>query len=358
MINLTEKRKKYEIELKENTLKSQKKILLYWGIFILVYGFILVLLDFYFNKEFNQKNMVLLTSSLILLIYYCILNTYSKKMLRYSFIIAYLNIIFIMLGIHIYYYFYDIESFVIYICIFLSLSISINDSLFKFSLIIFSFILFDSIKAMMLIDNLYSYEIQLYILDNIIIFFTSSAINYFILYMKLEEIEVKSEILRLKDTDHLTNLLNRRGAERFVQNYVATDDLCAMIILDLDNFKLLNDTLGHSKGDECLIIISKIIKETFRHTDCVSRLGGDEFMIFMPQLLNEDCAIIKCKDILKKLPIKYKYLDQDILITSSIGISFSRKSCNDLYEKLYKEADIAMYLAKKNGKNRVEIYKK
>lgn len=269
-----------------------------------------------------------------------------------------MNLIIILICLQGYYSYVEVRSDVIFICVILSTSFAVIGSTFKYFLVILTFILFDSTKVMMYFSDMHPYEIYLYILENLIILFSSVSMNYFLLSIKLKDLIQKSEILRLRDTDHLTKLLNRRGAERFVQNYVATDDLCAMIILDLDNFKLLNDTLGHSKGDECLIIISKIIKETFRHTDCVSRLGGDEFMIFMPQLLNEDCAIIKCKDILKKLPIKYKYIDQEILITSSIGISFSRKSCNDLYEKLYKEADIAMYLAKKNGKNRVGIYKK
>nr|WP_295685721.1 GGDEF domain-containing protein [uncultured Lachnoclostridium sp.] len=358
MMNLFKDIKRYKIQMENYTFKAQKNLLLFLGIFIGLYCFILTILDFYHTGKFYDKTGFLLLISFFTLIMHFILNIYAKKVLKYIFTIAYLNIIIILTFLQTYYYFQDNTSYVVYVCIILAVSLSIVGNPFKYFLVISSFVLFDAIIAKMSFGDTYPHGMHLYIIDNLIILLAAVSMNFALSCIKLNEFKQKSEILQLSNTDYLTGLLNRRASEIFVQNFVTTDDLCGMIVLDLDNFKLLNDTFGHSKGDECLIMISKIIKETFRHTDCVSRLGGDEFMIFMPQLLNEDCAIIKCKDILKKLPIKYKYLNQEILITASIGLSFSRKSCNDLYEKMYKEADMAMYLAKKNGKNCLEIYKK
>ena len=293
MINLVKDSMVYKSDFENYTFKAQKNLVLFLGICISLYSFLLIILDFYHYGKFNEKNGFLLVISIFSLIIYFILNVCDKKALKYIFTIAYLNNIIVLTILQSYYYFQDSDSYVVYVCIILATSLSVVENPFKYFLVVLPFILFDTIEAMMFFGGTKLHEMHLYIIDNLIILFVAVVMNASLLYIKLNDFKQKAEILKLSSTDYLTKLLNRRGAEIFVQNYVATDDLCAMIILDLDNFKLLNDTLGHSKGDECLTIISKIIKETFRHTDCVSRLGGDEFMIFMPQLLNEDCVIMK-----------------------------------------------------------------
>jgi len=168
---------------------------------------------------------------------------------------------------------------------------------------------------------------------------------------KLEKIAYK---------DELTNLLNRRGIlehlDKTVSSATRSHGMALIILLDLDNFKNVNDTLGHEAGDILLKEIASILNQAFRQYDSIGRLGGDEFLI----IINDDKCVINANIIATKLlETFHKHLHQykDLDVTASIGISiFPQDSL--ISSTLLKKADIAMYYAKAHGKNRFEFYNK
>ncbi|NLL36174.1 MAG: sensor domain-containing diguanylate cyclase [Fretibacterium sp.] len=157
--------------------------------------------------------------------------------------------------------------------------------------------------------------------------------------------------------DVLTGLLNREGGVRHINNRIRESEFSkgAFILLDVDNFKSVNDTLGHPKGDEVLIETATILKGLCRSMDILCRLGGDEFLIFFSYDKDSDFALKKAESIRQALERTVTDGSKSVDISSSIGISFFLEGQKN-FEKLYKEADIALYESKERGKNTVTVY--
>lgn len=145
---------------------------------------------------------------------------------------------------------------------------------------IFLIFLADTLIGLRIGKNLSVRDMNLFIMDNVFIVMFAIGIHICFYMLKYKDFKLKHELLYLSENDSLTGLLNRNAAEKFIEKYSKSKELLAMFIIDFDNFKQLNDTLGHMKGDEALIEISNKLKSLFRHNECISRLGGDEFMIF------------------------------------------------------------------------------
>ncbi len=166
------------------------------------------------------------------------------------------------------------------------------------------------------------------------------------------ELEKASTLVR---HDQLTGTLNRRGLEEAFENEVARSrrrksPLC-VALLDIDNFKKLNDTLGHAAGDGALIHLVTVIRETLRPQDTLARFGGEEFIILLPETGLEDAktALVRLQ---RELTRRFFLADNEkILITFSAGVTEQR--ADDTQESVVKRADQAMYAAKQAGKNRV-----
>ena len=161
----------------------------------------------------------------------------------------------------------------------------------------------------------------------------------------------KQKLVRDSNTDDLTQLYNRSGAKEAIEDILEQREGC-MIIIDVDNFKRINDTYGHPIGDEVLIKLSSVVLRSFRSEDIKCRLGGDEFMVFIPilpqsQLQNRLNEFIE----LAKNEVFKQY--NDLQVSMSIGVSSSSRD----YQQLYIQADEALYKAKQLGKNRYYIYK-
>ncbi len=157
--------------------------------------------------------------------------------------------------------------------------------------------------------------------------------------------------------DMLTGITNRAGFERaFEASLAAAPQSGTLFLIDLDNFKDINDNLGHPVGDECLIRVAHLVKEVFRDTDIVARLGGDEFIVFAPTM--EDTAIIqeKAQEFLDVVQYTYK-LDngERLTVTASIGIAIYPKDGKS-YTPLYRNADSALYSVKNCGRNGYAFY--
>ncbi len=161
-------------------------------------------------------------------------------------------------------------------------------------------------------------------------------------------------------TDSLTGLYNRRVfmevAEKELNRAMRLGEPFSILMLDLDNFKKVNDTYGHDVGDIVLRHVANILKENLRKMDLIARWGGEEFIVMLPNTSLEGAYKVgeKLRKAVEQNPIELRN-GEKLKITVSIGISSFRN--HKSLEDIIREADIALYGAKKKGKNRVEIYK-
>lgn len=124
--------------------------------------------------------------------------------------------------------------------------------------------------------------------------------------------------------------------------------------MDLDNFKKLNDTLGHQKGDQALQDVANILRQHFREYDIVCRLGGDEFMVFV-QNIPRNVIEKNIGSLLKKLMLTYEKEEKKVCITVSAGIYLIEETGHD-FRELYQKADETLYRVKNSSKNGYRIY--
>lgn len=197
-----------------------------------------------------------------------------------------------------------------------------------------------------------------------ILYWIFLAVSAFIILMMIftlarkKDFERRSKELNEKaETDLLTELNNKISTEEKIQNYLATHkkEQAMMIVLDIDNFKKINDTMGHAFGDEVLRAVGKGLRAEFRYSDIIGRMGGDEFCILLKGL-NNDALITKEAN-------RLLYFFRNLVVgdyvkysaTASIGAAvFPRDGEN--FEELYKAADKALYKAKRRGKNQLAFY--
>lgn len=173
---------------------------------------------------------------------------------------------------------------------------------------------------------------------------------------KIEELEAKLEQMsELVREDGLTGSLNRRGLEDVFEREFARAErkhapLC-IALLDLDDFKRLNDTYGHSAGDDALVHLVRVIKDTLRTMDVVGRFGGEEFLIVLPDTpLTEALQTVTRvqRELTKRI---FMHNNARLLMTFSAGVAL--RAPGEDRADLIKRADAALYRAKKAGKNRV-----
>ena len=177
-----------------------------------------------------------------------------------------------------------------------------------------------------------------------------------------EEIDVRkqaeAQLVKLARYDHLTGLANRTlFRERLLMALAETHrnkTKFALLFLDLDHFKDVNDNMGHDVGDLLLKSVSERLKSRVRETDLVARMGGDEFAILLNDCKPVDAAYVS-ESILKVLAPSHKLGSNEASVTSSIGIAMCPEASDDI-ENLCKFADIAMYHAKNKGKNNYQFF--
>lgn len=159
--------------------------------------------------------------------------------------------------------------------------------------------------------------------------------------------------------DSLTNLPNRSlfnaRLTHALSHAARQNTLVAILFLDLDHFKNVNDTLGHDVGDQLLVKVVERLKECVRENDTIARLGGDEFIIILEDEMSMERATAVAQRICKTLAQGFRIGDHDLYITTSVGISVFPDD-GDNMQILLKNADMAMYRAKEHGRNTFEFY--
>lgn len=171
----------------------------------------------------------------------------------------------------------------------------------------------------------------------------------------LLETELKRSIMEL-GLDDMTQVLNRRGFETWVKKYFADSGKPgALIIFDLDNFKNINDNLGHPEGDRVLKIFAEYLKKNFKNGCAVGRIGGDEFTVFVPNPSDRRIVERRIRESLEGTKEIFGDRHEKYGLSASAGIAFS--VAGESYEDLYKSADQALYESKKAGKNTYSVYK-
>lgn len=175
---------------------------------------------------------------------------------------------------------------------------------------------------------------------------------------RLSNTQSKKSLEEKADTDLLTGLNNKLATERKIKEYIEANPTASgmMILIDVDDFKKINDTKGHAFGDEVLRSLGDQMGGLFRYTDIVGRIGGDEFMVFL--------KYIEGDDIIRKEAVKIVNFFNDFVAgtdyikysaTASIGVAmYPSEGAN--FEALYHSADKALYKSKNNGKNQLNFY--
>ncbi|WP_420472938.1 EAL domain-containing protein [Noviherbaspirillum sp. ST9] len=168
----------------------------------------------------------------------------------------------------------------------------------------------------------------------------------------IEANQAEKRIRHLAYNDLLTGLPNRalfmdQLGRRIEQARVAGESV-AVLFLDLDRFKNVNDTLGHDVGDRLLVAVAQRIRRSVRNADCVARLGGDEFTVVLAEVAGPNAAVTAAQNICRALATPFQIDGHDIFVTTSVGISMYPHDATDV-GTLLKHADTAMYRAKKTN---------
>lgn len=180
----------------------------------------------------------------------------------------------------------------------------------------------------------------------------------FVVYLLLVLRNIRHEkrtLIKQATLDPLTSLLNKRSTEDKIKSKLDNLGLKALLIIDIDNFKWINDSCGHSVGDLYIKKFADTLKSLFRKEDIIGRIGGDEMMVFMTGLTSREDAFHKAESLLKK--VKEISIEGETLpeISCSIGIVFYPHDGKDFGE-LYKKADLALYAVKNRGKDGYDVY--
>ncbi|HCA27032.1 MAG TPA: diguanylate cyclase [Betaproteobacteria bacterium] len=184
--------------------------------------------------------------------------------------------------------------------------------------------------------------------------------RYVAVFSDISERKAAEERIRhLAHYDVLTDLPNRTlfydRLEQALRHTQRSHRRVAVMFVDLDRFKMINDTLGHGVGDQLLQAIGKQLKGCVRQSDTVSRQGGDEFVILLPEITHNQDAVVVAQKVLATLDRPYPIDDHVLHVTGSVGVSFYPEDGVDA-ETLMKNADAAMYRAKDRGRNNVQCY--
>jgi two-component system, cell cycle response regulator len=173
-------------------------------------------------------------------------------------------------------------------------------------------------------------------------------------------VQYQQHLEHQSQVDSLTGLFNRRAFEKKVEEEFERakryNHPLSVLILDIDNFKVINDTYGHHGGDTALIKISETLKERTRRSDFPSRYGGEEFVLILPETDSENAIQVAGKIHEEIRGSQFGTTARSFLLTVSIGVSSSSNKEYSDWREMLNDADRALYVAKNSGKDRVEVF--
>ncbi|UTD26429.1 GGDEF domain-containing protein [Bradyrhizobium sp. WD16] len=188
--------------------------------------------------------------------------------------------------------------------------------------------------------------------------FAGLMANFGLVLMAIDRL--RGEVAALALADDLTGIANRRQFLGRLSEACAlaarTPVAFSLLVIDIDDFKIINDTYGHAAGDECLRVFTRTIAERLRSTDLLARSGGDEFCVILPATRLTEAALL-ARNLVKacrKAQVEWK--GQRIPITTSIGIAEWCPRIGRDMDRLISEADQALYVAKKQGRDRLAVH--
>jgi diguanylate cyclase (GGDEF)-like protein/PAS domain S-box-containing protein len=184
-----------------------------------------------------------------------------------------------------------------------------------------------------------------------------ATLTYFIDFSKT--VEAQEQLKRIANYDVLTGLPNRtmlrEQLEQALRVATRTEDMVAVLFIDLDQFKQVNDTLGHASGDELLKLVAYRLKEVCRKEDTLGRLGGDEFIVVGQHVQSRSGAATLAAKLIQALDTPFNLEGHEIFVGGSIGVSIFPHDAPDA-STMIRNADVAMYHAKRGGGPRVAFY--
>lgn len=165
---------------------------------------------------------------------------------------------------------------------------------------------------------------------------------------------LEDDLLVLSETDSLTGINNRRSGESRIRSAITNGESGLYILFDVNKFKSINDTYGHSVGDEVLVAIAKTMEKTFRASDILMRMGGDEFVVYATDIPTEAIA----KSVIERFLKNISDIDIDHLEGGRVSVSLGAILCDEssLMEDCFDKADSVMYECKKQGGNSYRIF--
>ncbi len=350
------KYKRYRDDVLEYENYAQSQYSLYNAIVFLIYGIV----SYFWNRFIVNSSIIgsilCVGVSLFSILNHILCRFYLEKHIKYSEIAANIYILLIgkmMLSI-------DLiwnnghggnVSWTILICsIIMTAMISIVPS--HYAITIIGVVVLDLLECITATHEIIAILYNL--LDGVLIAIFCIGMNIIHSRHQYAEFNRKEELKYESNRDLLTQLYNRRYIERYYMAHVKKDNLCAMLVLDLDNFKMANDVYGHKKGDEVLCTVSDILRKSFRDDDCVARLGGDEFAVFLSKISTKDALVERVRKVLEKFPIVIDG-DKIVEVSVSIGIAYKNPGEDMEYTRLCTKADEAMYRAKRLGKGKAVV---
>lgn len=184
----------------------------------------------------------------------------------------------------------------------------------------------------------------------------STDVLAFLMYEDIDDIKKRElETKAQAESDPLTGVFNRSTFMNLIEEKIKNANEKSrhvLMMMDIDGFKLVNDVFGHVIGDEVLVNVAKSIGLSLHHGDLIGRLGGDEFLIFMSDVPNDEEALKRAQELCS---LVNKSLSHDVQISASIGLVSIPRDGDD-FETLYKKADTALYYVKGTGKNNFAFY--
>ena len=168
---------------------------------------------------------------------------------------------------------------------------------------------------------------------------------------------MRLELEKRSRTDSLTGLLNKQATEEQIKTLIEGNANCtgALLMIDVDKFKQINDTFGHAAGDKVLQSIGNVILDSFKGMDVKGRIGGDEFMVFLRDIKNADTAVRLATKVLDRAQKLFPNEPFGKSISISIGIALYPEH-NRNFEGLYRAADKALYDVKEHGRGFINLY--